>query len=239
MAYVRRTDTLMYEVINKVRDMERVALNPYDIEGIKADTPEYNELYHIVEDVVWKEAPELKGKLPDEWLEYCTYKEVRLKIPNPADPTDRNTTLTVDVKVPDGAASFKLTPQYNERDRYYGRPTASVSLDAEDVPPLTTKWFEDRAAKVEKRKEIADEYHDTANKLSAFMKAHASLNTMLEAMPAFEHYVPQSFMDRLRKPNKKRESNGVKITIAEELNIDTNKLASMAVGHRMLTAGSQ
>lgn len=108
-----------------------------------------------------------------------------------------------------------------------------------EPPPLTTKWFEDRAAKVEKRKEISDEYHDTANKLSAFMKAHASLNTMLEAMPAFEHYVPQSFMDRLRKPNKKRESNGVKITIAEELNIDTNKLASMAVGHRMLTAGSQ
>ena len=232
MAYVRRTDTLVNEVLNKVREMRRNACRPYLSTGVATDSVEYNEVFNVLEDVVWKKAPDLKDKIPDEWLEQSTHNSVDVRIPSPFE----DFTTEVSLKVPDGKKPFKLTPKYISTGYYRSSPT--VKFAAEDVPPTMVKWFNERAEREQKIATLTEKYKTIENKLSAFMKGHASLNKMLEAMPEFEHYVPQSFMDRMRQPNKKRASNAVEITIVDELDIDTNELASMAIGHRLATSQS-
>ena len=118
-----------------------------------------------------------------------------------------------------------------------------VTLEMVQTVPTTNldKGDEVNTAKEEqqamKRGEINGKYAQIRHKLELFMHGHASLNKMIEAMPEFEHYVPQRFLDKLRKPNEKRETK-VEITIVDDLAIDTNELASLAVGHRIATARS-
>lgn len=232
MAYVRRTDTLMYEVLQKVSEMGAKAREPYLSSRIEEGTPEYDALYNSVEDVVWKEAPELKGKLPDAWLEHATFPRIELRVPK-QEGKDH-----VTLNVPDGGRPFKLSPRYNDKDRSGWRtPTAFVEYSRADIPPVVSAFYDKQEQLAIKRGEIDGKYSKIRDSLRAFMMAHASLNKMIEAMPEFEHYVPQKYLDKLRKPNEKRDTK-VEITIVDELNIDTNELAALAVGHRIATAQS-
>ena len=67
MAYVRKTDTLVNDIIGRVQDMSRTAQQPYQTDTLEVGTPEYNDMRNAVVDRTWAAAPDLKGKLPDDW----------------------------------------------------------------------------------------------------------------------------------------------------------------------------
>lgn len=228
MAYVRRTQELCYEVLKKVDEMREKAKEPFEDKIIREGMPEYDALRNSVEDVVWKEAPELKGKLPDTWLERCTHDDLIVRVPN------QNGHTAVRLCKPKGATGFKLTPQHTKKSHYV---THTVDYEVSDIPPVITEFFAKEEQQAVRRGEINGKYAQIKHKLELFMQGHASLNKMIEAMPEFEHYVPQRFLDKLREPNKKRDTK-VEITIVDDLNIDTDELASLAVGHRIATAHS-
>lgn len=229
MAYVRRTDTLCFEVLGKVDEMRNKAREPYEAQQITRDTPEYEALRNSVEDVAWKKAPELRGKLPDEWLENCSFDRVELSLPKGDGPHYR-----VDVRAVDDHTPFKLTPQHSQAGYFR---SATVKYEVSDLPPIVSEFFAKNAQREIKYREVSIKYQQIRQQLSDFMQGHASLNKMLETMPEFEHYVPQKYLDKLREPNKKRDTK-VEVTIVDDLNIDTNELASLAVGHRIATAHS-
>jgi hypothetical protein len=64
MAYVRKTDTLQYDVINRVREMRSAALAPYQTNKLEIGTPEYNDMRKDVVAATWKDAPDLQHKVP-------------------------------------------------------------------------------------------------------------------------------------------------------------------------------
>lgn len=243
MAYVRRTEELVCEVKAKVNQMRDHALKPYEAKEIQRNSVEYNELYAAVEPFAWRAAPELKDKIPDEWLSNSTFKLVHTRIdydmPNYDMPNSDAVELRfkqhtfVKLNVPEGSPPFKLPPNYEKQGGYYGDPHADMKLKHEYVPPSVVKWFEAEHKNSRTRDELIAKYNGIRDKLESFMLGHKSLNKMLEAMPDFEHYVPERFMDRIRKPNVKRENTGVQTTIVEELNINTEELVTAAIAHRL------
>ena len=232
--YVRRTQELCYEVLKKVDEMRHKAREPYEAKDIEVGMPEYDALYNSVEDVVWKEAPELKGKLPDEWLKKSTHDHVFVEVPRQTTGKPYGS-YDVSLRVPDGSKLFKLTPQYTCESRYSRH--ANVKFDKADIPPVVSDFFAKEEEQAVKRGEVDGKYLRIRQKLELFMGGHASLNKMIAAMPEFEHYVPQRFLDKLRQPNEKRDTK-VEINIVDDLGIDANELAGLAVGHRLATARS-
>lgn len=231
MAYVRRTEELVCEVKAKVNQMRDHALKPYKEKEIQRNSVEYNELYAAVEPFAWRAAPELKDKIPDEWLSNSTFKSVHTRIDYDM-PNSKQYTF-VKLNVPKDSPPFKLPPNYEKQGGYYGDPHTDMKFKNEDVPPSVVKWFEAEYKNSRTRDELIAKYKGIRDKLESFMLGHKSLNKMLEAMPDFQHYVPERFMDRIRKPNVKRENTGVQTTIIEELDIDTQELVTAAVAHRL------
>ena len=66
------------------------------------------------------------------------------------------------------------------------------------------------------------------------MDQQASLNSALKDMPEIELYIPLRYMVKIREQAEPRASK--KANVADELNIDTDALASIAIAHRMATA---
>ena len=71
MAYVRKTDTLIYDIKAKVREMKQSALDTYDHPTPEIGTPLYKTMKADIIKAAYASAPELLGKLPDDMLKKC------------------------------------------------------------------------------------------------------------------------------------------------------------------------
>ena len=71
MAYVRKTDTLIYDIKAKVREMKQSALDAYDHPTPEIGTPLYKTMKDDIVKAAYASAPELLGKLPDDMLKKC------------------------------------------------------------------------------------------------------------------------------------------------------------------------
>ena len=222
MAYVRKTDTLVNDIISRVQDMSRTAQQPYQTDTFEVGTPEYNDMRKAAVAATWKSAPQLEGKLPDDWCGTPRRVDVRLRT------TDDSCIARFGVDNIT-ANPMRLSPEC--RNQSY--PDVDVYVD--DLTGAAKTWVNAMADKQEKRRAIRNQFDVVENQLDAFMQQHASLNAMLTEMPELEMYVPDRYMTKVRAKSEPR-AKVERPTNVQDLNIDVDALAAAAITHRMVTA---
>ena len=221
MAYVRKTDTLVNDIIGRVQDMSRTAQQPYQTDTLEVGTPEYNDMRKAVVDKTWAAAPDLKDKLPDDWCGTPRRVDVHLRDTNDCTVARFGIENTV-------ANPIRLSPEYpsNYPDVYVS--TANLTGAAKT-------WVNAMAGNQEKRNAVREQFRVVQDQLHAFMQQHASLNAMLTEMPELEMYVPDRYMTKVRAKSEPR-AKVERPTNVQDLNIDVDALAAAAITHRMVTA---
>ena len=221
MAYVRKTDTLVNDVISRVQDMSRAAQQPYQTDILEVGTPEYNDMRKAVVDKTWESAPDLNGKLPDEWCTKPRRIDVTLRDTND-NPVARfgldNTVVN----------PIRLSPEYPAN-------YPDVFISTANLTGAAKTWVNAMAGNKEKIRAIKDQFRVVQDQLHAFMQQHASLNAMLTEMPELEMYVPDRYMTKVRAKSAPR-AKVERPTNVQDLNIDVDALAAAAITHRMVTA---
>lgn len=221
MAYVRKTDTLVYGIKNTVEKMQYKAQAPYEENSVEQGTPAYKELCRVMLQAAWAEAPELKSAMPPAWCSRTERADLHILMPS-------GVRERVRLNSP-ANAEFHWPPNFSSY-------IPDVKIDYSQLGDEATAWFDKRDERKAKHAEIRDKYRAIRDKLEAFMGQHASLNSALKAMPELELYVPEEFMERIRAKTPPRAAKVAPPSVAEELDIDVNELTSLGIAHRMSTA---
>ena len=221
MAYVRKTDTLVYGIKNTVEQMQYKAQEPYEEGPLEQGSPAHKELCRAMMQAAWKLAPDLKSAMPPAWCSRTERADLHIAMPN--GPKER-----VRMNSP-ANAEFHWPPNFSSY-------IPDVKIDYSQLGDDATAWFDKRDERKAKHTEIRDKYVAIRDKLEAFMGQHASLNSALTAMPELELYVPDEFMMKIRAKSPPRASKIAAPSVAEELDIDVNELTSLGVAHRISTA---
>lgn len=223
MAYVRKTDTLVTEMRDRVRDMKRKAVSMYDSQRVEEGSAVYSSMRDAVETSAWSEAPEFRGKLPKAWCKEVDSASVRF-----VDDTGRRY-FSTNVNFPEH--SKLVVP--NKPDRYY-----SYEVEVRDVHcnEHLKQWLADEKTRNEARTAVEGQYNTIEQQLMAFMAGQASLNSAIKDMPEIELYVPEKYLAKLREPNEKREKKNEQPSLIDEIGIDRDAFAAAAIAHRITTA---
>jgi len=224
MAYVRKTDTLVHDITERVDEMSLAAQKPHQSDKLEIGTNEYTDMRNIVVAKTWEDAPELQGKLPDDWCGTPTRVDVHLRNSR----EDRVAHFYIENTT---ANPMRLSPEF--RNSSY--PDVTVYVD--ELTGAAKTWIDSAAGKKEKLREIKEQFKNLRHQLVAFMQQHASLNTMITEMPELEMYVPDKYMQKYRAKSAPR-AKVERPTNVEDLNIDVDALAAAAITHRMVTASS-
>ena len=233
MAYVRKTDTLVREVLQKVTDMSATAQKPYLTETVTENSAEYKALSSAVETVSWKLAPQLRDKLPSEWVERLSRStRVEVIIEPPVDCPESGR-LRVNIESKD--APFCLSPEHFDPNTgsYYNNP--KITFEESDIPPIVMAWFKGGKSNEATKAGLKMKFDKVYEQLKAFMNQHSSLNTAIKAMPEIEHYVPAEYIQKLHAPSAPRGKAATAIE-KEDLDIDVDALTSAAVAHQIASA---
>ena len=226
MAYVRKTDTLVTAITDKVIDISRTAQKRYDVDAVVFDSAQQSELVEAAHLSAWSEAPELRHTMPKGWV--INADEATLRIYGPADEQGINTMAMA--KTIHG--TFKLP---HTRDSRSYRPSVDVlyqylSTSIKDIVSQS-------ADKAKKQYDIKAKFQIIREQLKCFMDQHASLNTALKEMPQLEMYVPDGYMHQIRAESAPRAKAEQRSNVVD-LNIDVDALAAAAITHRIATATS-
>ena len=236
MAYVRKTDTLVSEILSKVREMSRTAQEPYSGKTLTDDSAEYNAIRNCIEDISWKDAPQIKQQMPKDWLEGLQAKEIDVNIVAPESCPD-SADISIYLKQPNDGY-FTLSPAHaSAGSSYYGNK-GKIELREDDFPPVLMAWFKGGKSNESLKKSIEDKFNKVENQLKSFMEQHASLNTAIKEMPEIEHYVPTEYIEKLHAPSVPRSKTAQRPekTTVEDLGIDRDALTSAAVAHQIASS---
>ena len=232
MAYVRKTETLVSDILHKVRAMSQTAQKPYSADTLTKDSAEYDAIRNCIESVSWKGAPQLKQQMPDEWLDGLKAKNVDGKIVAPEscpDSGDVNIYLEGD---------FTLSPAHASAGHSYSGNRGKMTLEEADFPPLLMTWFKSGKSNESIKKSLQDKFNKVESQLKSYMQQHASLNTAIKELPELEQYVPEEYMEKLHAPSAPRgKVQRAEKTTVEDLGIDRDALTSAAVAHQLTRDG--
>ena len=236
MAYVRKTETLVSEILQKVKEMSRKAQEPYSSKTLTDDSAEYNAIRNCIEDVSWKDAPELKKQMPKDWLEGLKAKEIELKIIAPESCPD-SADVSLHLRQPNDGY-FTLSPEHAAAGSSYYGNKGKIELHEADFPPVLMAWFKGGKSNESLKKAMEDKFNKVEAQLKSFMEQHASLNTAIKEMPEIEHYVPTEYIDKLHAASKPRGATAPRPdkTTVEDLGIDRDALTSAAVAHQIASS---
>ena len=187
-----------------------------------------------IETVSWKLAPQLRDKLPSEWVERLSRStRVEVIIEPPADCPESGR-LRVNIESND--APFCLSPEHFDPNTgsYYNNP--KINFAESDIPPIVMAWFKGGKSNEATRAGLKTKFTKVRDQLKAFMNQHSSLNTAIKAMPEIEHYVPDEYIQKLHAPSAPRGKAATAIE-KEDLGIDVDALTSAAVARQIASAG--
>jgi hypothetical protein len=222
MAYVRKTDTLQGDVIQRVHMMREAALAPYQTNKLEVGTPEYDDMFKNVVAATWKDAPDLQHKTPDNWCGKPMRADVRLL------NSDNVRVLNFSIENT-SAKPMLLSPKH--RSQSY----PDVDVHIADLTGAAKTWADSIDGLKEKQEEINDKFNVVRAQLKGYMQQHASLNAMITEMPEFEMYVPEKYMQKYRAKTAPR-AKVERPTNVQDLNIDVDALAATAITHRMVSS---
>jgi len=222
MSYVRRTQALIDSVERKVDIMKNQELSFHN-SGLTAEigTSIHNAVRIAVELSLWRKAPELKSKLPDEWVTYSDHVDVYFVKQNNSRTRERLTLHFPETN------KIMLPPKHASWD--------DVILDRDYITPEIDTWLDEADEAATKCEDIKAEFNIITRQLTDFLNSHASLNTAIKEMPELELYVPQEYLDKVKEKVIRTKTNKTSTT-AKDLNIDVEVLTRAAVAHRINSA---
>lgn len=218
MAYVRKTQQLLDDITSHVCTMQRQAINVHSSKNLDTSDQEYKDMCDAATTVSYLEAPELRGKLPESWTKKVD--SVRLTFVEHDDKKIAVVSLSEPL----------VLPKHVDSNYYH----TDIRVKYDQCSEVLKAWLQGEAKRVDIRRETEKQYDDVKQQLSKFMDQQASLNSALKDMPEIELYIPLRYMVKIREQAEPRASK--KANVADELNIDTDALASIAIAHRMATA---
>ena len=222
MAYVRKTDMLVQDIRENVRNMKDKALKAYQVGQIEPSTELHSEACKPAITASYHDAPELEGKLPSSMMK--SHNRIQLEFFNEDGERNFDSMLRM-------ADNQSLSLPLSADTSYYG---AKVQVHPKSMTEAMRKWVGEANERHAKRNEIAEQYDTVETQLTQYMRQHASLNAAIKEMPEMEMYVPEKYIDKMRaatEPRRKKGSN--EPTASEELGIDRDALATMAIAHRL------
>lgn len=221
MAYVRKTDMLVDDIRGKVRNMKEKALTAFQSNSIESGTPLFDAAIESAQNAAFRDAPELKGKLPDSWYKEHERVEIHFK------QTDGVSMFSTNLNAPDHK-KIRLPKVLD--NRYY---SVEVDVRYSDCTELLKTWLDDANTRNTERGVIAEQYRTIEDQLKAFMGEHASLNSAIKEMPEIEMYVPEKYLTKLREATAPRTKKAAQPSNVETIGIDRDALASIAIAHRI------
>jgi len=226
MGYVRKTMTLVEDIRNAVDHMKHSEVKKlYKGNNIPLDTPLHSDVKRVIENVLWKEAPDLKDKMPESW---CKIEDgISISFVHAHEPSV-NTHCHFETPLDD---KLKLPPTYSR----YG---TDCRIEQSDATALIKEWLLGIKDQEKNKKETEDMFEGIKTQLTTFMSKHASLNTAIKDLPELEMYVPQEYLDRLAeetvrsKPAKSKPDGD-----DDEVELDMEAITRAAIAHRITSSG--
>lgn len=221
MAYVRRTETMLEDVVRRIQNMAAKALGVYEPKDIEIGTAEFAAASNAIQTAAYRDVPHLKGTLPQSWL--CKTDRIHFKVRS---RTTGEKLAHTYLSTPDHS-KFELPMHMKESWRI------DVEVYDDECSPVLTDWVQSHNSGAAQRKTIADQYREVERQVIGFLRTHASLNAAIKEMPEIEMYVPEQYISKMHEavaPRVKKEEQQSAIT---ELGIDRNALAAVAIAHRI------
>lgn len=223
MAYVRRTETMLDDTTKTIRQMADKALTAYHPKDIEIGTAEFAAASDAIQTAAYRDAPHLKGTLPQSWL--CKTDRIHFKV------RSRTTGVLLHgtyISTPEHS-QFELPVHMKESWR------VDVEVYDDECSPVLTDWVQSNKDGAAQRKTIADQYREVERQVIGFLRTHASLNAAIKEMPEIEMYIPNTYIRKMHEavaPRAKKEEQQSNI---ENLGIDRNALAAVAIAHRVMS----
>lgn len=219
MAYVRKTDTLLSDIVATTYDMERKALALHDGGALaEIGSALHTNIRTCAETAAWKLAPELQYTMPEAW------KVSRERIDVSLQDEDGSKLHSQVLNAPDH--DLFSVPNING-----GRYSYEVSVPFADMGEDVKAYALGAGDRKAKQTAIKESYTTTRQQLRLYLEQHASLNAALTSMPELELYVPEKYMAKFREKVAPRVKE--KVSYAEDLGIDVDALAANAIAHRL------
>ena len=226
MGYVRKTMTLVEEIRETVDRMKHSEVKKlYKGNNIPLDTPLHSDVKRVIENVLWKEAPDLKDKMPESW---CKIEDgISISFVHAHEPSV-NTLCHFETPLDD---KLKIPPTYSR----YG---TDCIIEQSDATALIKEWLLGIKDQEKNKRETEDMFEGIKTQLTTFMSKHASLNTAIKDLPELEMYVPQEYLDRLAEETVR--SKPAKSTLDDdddEVELDMEAITRAAIAHRITSSG--
>ena len=229
MAYVRRTETMCDDVAERIDAMKDKALEPHQMGVIETGSAEWDAARDAIQTAAYSDAPELKGKLPDNWLNRCSEVYARFELKR-SDPETQDSFLEATVHAKEHM-KIKVPKHLNKGDAYYRR----LDVQYDHGNEVMKGWLDAQTAIKTKREEIKTQYKTLRDQINRLLRSHASLNAALKEVPELEMYIPDEYMTKFRAPTEPRVRGGsaAKPDYADEIGIDRDALTAIGVAHRV------
>ena len=223
--YVRKTMTLVEDIRDTVDRMKHSEVKKlYKGTNIPLDTPLHREVRKVIEKVLWKEAPDLKDKMPEKWCKIEDSVQVSFYAPAPSVGIPIHFETPIEDKI-------KLPPTYSR----YGRDCV---IGKSDATPLIKEWLAGIKDQEGSKRETKDMFDGIKEQLTSFMGKHASLNTAIKELPELEMYVPQEYLDRLAEETVRTKPTKSELDDDDdELELDMEAITRAAIAHRITSSG--
>ncbi len=219
--YVRKTQTLITDIEHEVYKMQQSAISKLTSENnVEIGTPLHAEIKTAIENTLWELAPDLKDKMPKEWLSDETHVMVDF-------PSDEHRTVRYNFGSQTGD-ELKIPPHFRRWD--------DIHISQKYWTPLIQEWLSTQHNAEVERQKIVDSYHTISSQLTSFMTKHASLNTALKEMPELELYVPNSYIEKVNKKEERVKATPSVPTTHDDTEVDVEALTRAAIAHRVSTA---
>lgn len=223
MAYVRRTETMLEDTTRNIRRMGEKALKMYEEGSIEVDTAEFSAACEAIHTAAYREAPHLRGNLPQSWL--FKTDRVRLKV---ASRTEHGTKVSSGISVPEHR-QFELPMHMKDSWR------VDVEVYDDECTGALATWVEKEIATEAQRRTVQQQYREVERQVIGFLRTHASLNAAIKEMPEIEMYVPDEYIRKMHEAVEPRQKKQEQTSAVEELGIDRNALAAVAIAHRVMS----
>ena len=226
MSYVRKTMTLVDDIGHSVDRMKHSEVKKlYKGTSIPLDTPLHHDVRKVIEKVLWKEAPDLKDKMPAKWCK----SEDNIQVTFYSPPPSIGVPIYFETSTTD---KLKLPPTYSR----YGE---DCQIQDADATPLIREWLEGIKNQEKNKKETEDMFDGIKTQLTSFMGKHASLNTAIKELPELEMYVPQEYLDKLAEKTVKHKKV---FPLAnddddDKVELDMEAITRAAIAHRITSSG--
>lgn len=222
MAYVRKTDRMVDDIMSNIGNMRRKAQDVHAQDSIEYGTPLGHSLCEAIEMQSWQAKPELRDITPPEWCYHS--REIRVSL----EDESRQVALSIAFATPkDSPLTLPCKPS-----AYYDE----VRVASENQSPALKQWVSEAFKRKEERGAIGAQFDAIEKQVRAYLKTKSSLNAALKDMPELELYVPDAYMRQFREKSEPR--GGKAVGNAEEVFVDRDQLAALGIAHRIATSAS-